>query len=253
MRWAWVWNNEKARRKIWSRGHRSSLSFIKPFSFLLKQVAEWWAWVPCCVVPHPYSHPHPLVWASVNERFEEFSDNLRKVKDCLVPLKCIQHFTPNLRTFLMPDWCGSNHVIFLQTNQLWGQIVTSAVDYGHVKMAGMGGRIDRFLEWEEGALLGGYNPLGIIHKVFLTIILFHLSLSLLGLENTSLPWFPRCIVIWPSPTNTDMSVSTSCFALRSGLAELPTCKSLDLTLSFMSLSLCMCCSPTRNTFLLICT
>lgn len=25
-------------------------------------------------------------------------------------------------------------------------IVTSAVDYGHVKMAGMGGRIDRFLE-----------------------------------------------------------------------------------------------------------
>ena len=108
------------------------------------------------MVPRSYSQPHPLVWTSVNvKRLEESSDNLRKVKDCLVPLKCIQHFTPNFRTFLMQDWSGLNQVIFLQTNQLGGQIVTRAVDYGHVRMAGMGGRVNRFLEREEGAFLGG--------------------------------------------------------------------------------------------------
>ena len=55
----------------------------------------------------------------------------------------------------MQDWSGLNQVIFLQTNQLGGQIVTRAVDYGHVRMAGMGGRVNRFLEREEGAFLGG--------------------------------------------------------------------------------------------------
>ena len=32
--------------------------------------------------------------------------------------------------FLKPGWSGLNQVIFLQTDQMWDQVVTSVKDYG---------------------------------------------------------------------------------------------------------------------------